>query len=131
MKKEHVVIIILAILLAVVSVGWIISSQPKRKEWVTVGSWSGSQSDYNMTTEHFLISGEEWRVVYSCNQVVAGSHFEIIVYDAYTDGVVKQITSPFQTFSGESYWNSKGRFYLTIFIHGTLGNWVVYVQECK
>jgi len=132
MKKEHIVIVILAILLAVVGVAWIINSQPMRKEWDSVGSWIGSQREYNMTTEQFVIGGEEWRFGWSCNQVIGGSCFEIIVYDVYTDDVVKEIITSFpQTHSGESYLNVKGRFYLEIFIHGTLGDWRVYVQEYR
>jgi len=133
MKKERIVIIILLIVIVVIGGAWIISSQlqPKGKDWVHVGTWNGSQSEYNMTTEQFVITGDEWRISWGCNEVVAGSHFDIIVYDVYTSNVVKEIESPFQTFSGESYLNAKGRFHLQIFIRGNLGNWQVYVQEYK
>jgi hypothetical protein len=131
MKKEHVVIVILLILLGVVGIAWIISSQPKEKEWVNIGSWNGSQTEYNMTTPQFVITGEEWRVSWSCNQISAGSHFDIFVYDAYTDNVVKEIESPFQTFSGDSYLNAKGRFYMKIVICGNLGDWLISVSEYR
>jgi hypothetical protein len=84
-----------------------------------------------MTTEQFVITGEEWRIGWGCNEVVAGSHFDLIVYDAYTDSVVKEIESPFQTLSGESYLSTKGRFYVKISILGDLGTWIVKVDEYK
>lgn len=132
MKKEHIVIIILSIVIVVMGVAWIINSQPKGKKWVTVGSWSGTQRDYDMTTEQFVISGEEWRISWGSSQVVGGSGFHIVVYDVYTGNVVKEIsTSAFQNPSGESYFNTKGRFYVEISILGDLGSWRVYVQEYK
>jgi hypothetical protein len=133
MKKEHVVIIVLVILLAVVVGAWVFTSQiqPKGKQWVSVGSWNGSQTEYNMTTEQFVITGNEWLIHWSCNQVVAGSHFDIVVYDVYTSNVVKEIETPFQTPTGENFLNTTGRFYLQISIRGNLGNWVVYVQEYR
>jgi hypothetical protein len=45
MKKEHIVIIVLSIMLVAIGVAWIISSQPKGKQRVSGGSWSGSQRD--------------------------------------------------------------------------------------
>jgi hypothetical protein len=132
-KKEHIVIVILLVLLVVIGGAWILSSQlqPKGKEWVRVGIWNGSQTEYNMTTEQFVTTGDEWRISWGCDKVVAASHFDIVVYDVYTSNVVKEIETPFETFSGENYLNAKGRFYLQIFIRGDLGDWQVYVQEYR
>ena len=130
MRKERIVIIVLLIVIVVISGAWIISSQPRGKDWVAVGTWRGTQSDYNMTTEQFVITGEEWQVYYACGEIAANSHFDIFVYDVYNGNIVKEIVSPYQTFSGNSYLNAQGRFYLQIFIRGNLGsNWVVSVQQ--
>jgi hypothetical protein len=136
MKKERIVIIILSVLLAVESIAWFLSSQPKEKSWIQVERWTGSQTDYNMTTKMFLISGaEEWRVGWGSSGQSADSHFRIIVYNGYTDSIVKEIEPlPYLmggSMSGESYLNSTGRFYLKIFILGDLYTWWVDIAEYK
>jgi len=131
-KKEHIVIIVLLLLIVVMGVIWIITSQPRQKDWVKVGSWESreeTETDYNMTTEQFVITGEEWDIRWDCGGNVENSHIEIIVYDAYTDSIVKEITSTLVRDFGVSYLNLKGRFYLRIFIRGTLHNWYVVVRE--
>lgn len=134
MKKEHVVIIILVILLAVVAGAWIFTSQfqLKGKDWVSTLTWTGSQAYYTKTTEDFVIAGDEWRIMWSCSQIVGSSHFDIAVYDSYTDGIVKWILPPDDpALSGEHYMNQTGRFYLNIYINGNLGNWSVHVEEYR
>jgi hypothetical protein len=137
MRKEHIVIIILAVLLVGVSVAWVISSQPKGKQWVYVDGFryddysfeQNSQNNFNTTTRDFVITGSEWQISWQCQGIVAGSHFDIFVYDAYTDNVVKEIVTPFQTLNGISYLNNTGRFYLKIFIDGELDKWTVYISQ--
>jgi len=136
MKKAYVLIIVLAVLLFGVSAAWVISSQPKGKQWVYVDGvryddydTTQSQNDFNTTTGDFVITGSEWQISWQCQGMAAGSHFDIFVYDAYTDNAVKEIVSPFQTWSGISYMNNMGRFYLKIFIDGELDRWTVYISQ--
>jgi len=137
MKKEHVVIIALVVLLVIVVITWTITNQQKGKQWVNVGSWNEQQTEYNMTTPQFVITGEEWRVEWACNQIISGSHFDITIYDVYSGNVIKEIsTTNMQgdtdfTGSGESYLNTKGRFYIKFFIRGNLGNWRISVSEYR
>ena len=136
MWKERILIIIVVVLLVgvSVSVAWVISSLPKGKQWTHVDSWSGSQTDYNMTTENFFISGEEWQIYWNCTEQVSGSYFQILVHDYYTGNLVEQIDSYGNTSngalpSGLAYLGTSGRFYLQIFINGELGNWTVTVSQ--
>ena len=132
MKKDHTAILILLILLATTNIAWTIHSQPQEKQWFNIGRWDGTQRDYNMTTEQFSITGTEWRISWSCTKVVGGSAFKIIVYDVYTDSEVKTVLKySTEALGGDSYLNVKGRFYLHIFVYGTLGDWVVSINEYK
>lgn len=131
MKKEYIVIIILSVLLAIEGVAWILSSQPKGKSWVFIGAWGGSQRDYNMTTEQFVTTGDEWFIECSTTQATGGSGLDILVYDVYTGNVVKEITTSVWGLSNESYFNTKGRFYLKIYVLGDSGSWSVSVNDYR
>lgn len=141
MSKERKIIIVLVALLTILLSLWIFdvpSPWQPRKDWRLVRKWSASsesyyEGDYNLTTNLFKIEGEEWRIVWGCSVVHGASCFYIIVYDGYTDEVVKEIlTHPLEnTFYGESYFKNKGRFYLKIYIYGTLENWFISVLEYR
>ena len=143
MSKERKIIIVLAALLVIFLLLWIFSvpfplCQSEGKKWRRVKSWDyqieyGSEKDYNLTTEQFRIEGEEWRIRWGCHGITGGSHFRIIVYDGYTDQIIKEIvTNPFEnTHYGETYLADKGRFYLKIYICGSLEKWFVFVEEYR
>ena len=126
------VLAILAVLVVVIGGAWIINSQlqPKGKQWVSLGSWSGSPQNNDITTEQFVITGDEWRINWRCNDIGAFDlNFLIIVMNATAHNVTKEIQTPFQTYSGEDLLDVKGRFYLHIVILGSLGDWNVQVSE--
>jgi len=142
MKKEHIAIVSLVVVVVVIllfgALGGFSFFQPKGKEWVFVHQWrwednpyeQNPQSNFNTTTEQFIINGEEWRIQWACSGITGGSHFDITVYDAYTDNKIKEISTTYpETMSGESYLNNKGRFYLKIYIQGTLDQWTVTLNE--
>jgi len=142
-NKERKIIALLIALVVVLFFVWAFHVpfppwQSEGKKWRRVKSWSyqieyNSETNYNLTTEQFRIDGEEWRIVWACHSITGGSHFHIIIYDGYTDQIVKEvITNPFEnTHYGETYLAKNGRFYLKVCICGTLENWVVFVEEYK
>lgn len=134
-ERRRAVIAVLLVVITVIVGAWILSNtvlQRRASEWVELGVWYGSQTDYNMTTEQFEITGDQWAIRWDCRQIVGDSHFEILVYDVDTGNVTRKIEPSYnQTLVGENYSTVKGRFYLQIFIRGDLGNWWVRIYESK
>jgi len=131
-KKEHIVIAILSVLLVIVSTAWVISMQ-LWKHWVVVGSWVGHEPavehEYNMTTEQFLINGIEWRIRWTCSNYDSYSWWEIVVLNASSGNEINSILR--HELYGERNFNFKGTFYLKIIIHGTLEDWQVSAEELR
>lgn len=135
MNKKRAVIAILLIVTAIIGVAWILSNtilNSPAGTWVELRVWYGAQTDYNVTTEQFAIAGSRWMTRWDCRQIVEDSHFKIVVHDAFSGNVTKEIEpAQNQTLAGEYYTNVKGSFYLEIFIQGDLGNWWVRVMEFR
>lgn len=86
MKKEHIAIVVLSVLLVIISTAWILSML-QSKHWVVAGSWTAYEpaleQNYNMTTNHFSISGEQWRISYSCSDYnFPDSYWDIKIFNA-------------------------------------------------
>ena len=135
MKKERVVIVALVVLLVSVSIGLIISLQ--KKQWTTVKTWYGSQTDYkSLTTESFPISGEEWRVTWSSN-FDNRYHFDVKIYDANDNFLVREISTTSNLFDeyftghGQTTLNKQGRFYIQFLVQGDLDGWSLTVSEFR
>jgi len=132
MKKEHIAIVILSVLLVIVSTAWVFSMQ-LWKHWVVVGSWVGHEPavehEYKMTTEHFLINGEEWRIRWTCSNWDFISYWEIVVLDASSGSEINSIIR--HEHYGERNFGFKGTLYLKIIIHGTLEDWQVSAEELR
>ena len=89
------------------------------------------ENNFNTTTEQFSISGAEWKIKWDVSSVNGGSYFKIDVFDVYTDKLVKEIETPYLSNSGESYLNQQGRFYLHIYIIGTLEKWAITIEDFR
>jgi len=133
MKKEHIAIVILSVLLVIVSTAWVFSMQ-LRKHWVVVGSWVATdpafEQNYNLTTYQFAINAEEWCVSYRCtNYNYPEAYWHIEVVNATSGSEIDHILR--HELSGERYYSLKGTFFLNIILHGTLKNWDVSVEEFR
>jgi len=94
-------------------------------------SYIGPLKDFDTTTDQFVITGNEWKISCTSSIVHSSSYFKIEVFDAYTDSLVKTFETPaFQT-GGESFFNQEGRFYLHIYIVGTIEDWKVNIMDYK
>lgn len=132
MKKEHIAIVILSVLLVIVSTAWVFSMQ-LWKHWVVVGSWVGHEPtvehEYNMTTEQFLINGEEWRIRWTCSNSLSLSYWEIVVLNASSGSEINSILA--HADYGERNFGFRGTLYLKITVHGTLEDWQVSAEEFR
>ena len=132
MKKEHIAIAILSVLLVIVSTAWVFSMQ-LWKHWVVVGSWVGNEPafehEYNMTTEQFSINGEEWRIRWTCSNYDSYSYWEIVVLNASSGAEINSINR--HELYGERNFGFRGTFYLNIIIHGTLEDWQISAEELR
>ena len=133
MKKEHIVVIALIILLVGISLAWIVNSQLRGKRWVSVVMFRGEDyaqnNNYRLTTGNFTISGAKWRIRWQCQRLGNGSYLEIMVLDADNDSFVKDIV-PRYYLEDVSYLEGPGRFYLKIGVVGQV-NWTIYIEEYK
>jgi hypothetical protein len=138
MKKEHIAIIILSILLLVSNIAWVaiyLGFQPfkmgKSWGWDSANGnnyWSGTER--YKTTNAFMITGEEWRVSWGFSGGDKNTNFIISVYDAYTGEHHR--TLQFFAEEEEGYLNVTGRFYLKIYFQAKLiDNWHVEVMEYR
>jgi hypothetical protein len=132
MKKEHVAIVILTILLFTVSIAWVLDMQYS-KHWVVVGSWVGLEPavehEYNLTTYQFSIKGEEWRIHWSCSNYDSYSYWQIVILNASSGNMVDNIER--HELYGERSFGFTGTFYLNIMIHGTLENWDISAEDFR
>ena len=136
MKKEHIVIIILSVLLLVSSIGWISSYFGFRpfgigKSWgwdPTNGNnyWSGT--GYKHTTNTFVITGEEWRISWGFSPDNEHTYCYVSIHDAYTDDEIR--STRLYGKEEQVYMNVTGRFYLQIeFFQASFESWYVEVLE--
>lgn len=103
------------------------------KKWVELAAWDGQETDYDMITEHFTVTGDKWYVHWECIGLSANSSFDISVYYVNNTRVRMIQTSGVQTVNGtiSPYLDVKGTFYLWISINGDLGIWHVKVAELR
>jgi uncharacterized protein YxeA len=142
-RKLLLVLSVSLVIVAVVSLIGLISFS-QQKSWVNVSKYNWADywdlnldyndvSNNNVTTTQFKITGEEWRISWSCTgSIIVGNHFYIKVYDDYTREVVKEITTTSDnTLIGQSYLKGQGQYHLQIFSMGYLSPWQITVQEFR
>jgi hypothetical protein len=134
MRREHIVIFILTVILVLLSIALIIvyfGVQPfeagKSWGWDSANGnnyWSGTER--SKTTNTFMITGEEWRISWGFSGGDEHTNCIVTIYDAYRGDIIRSL----QLFSEEEgYLNVTGRFYLTLYFQASFDNWYVEVMK--